>query len=179
AVAGRSFIACGNCGGSGLVKSTEASALTILRRIQAGLAQGGCVQVKVELPDEVATYLSNQKRAELFRLEKQYGLKIQISGQPGLPSHQFNLEFVRKDAPGKGGDDLEGKGPAEDPDRLAIEELKEETKESFIKKYLWPPAILRGIMKSSSSPSRPSPPAKEPEKPDDGVPDSPRASSQE
>ncbi|MBP1714695.1 MAG: ribonuclease [Deltaproteobacteria bacterium] len=179
AVAGRSFIACGNCGGSGLVKSTEAAALTILRRIQAGLAKGGCVQVKVELPDEVATYLSNQKRAELFRLEKQYGLKIQISGQPGLPSHQFNLEFVRKDAPGKGGDDLEGKGPAEDPDRLAIEELKEETKESFIKKYLWPPAILRGIMKSSSSPSRPSPPAKEPEKPDDGVPDSPRASSQE
>ena len=98
AVAGRSFIACGNCGGSGLVKSTEAAALTVLRRIQAGLAKGGCVQVKVELPDEVATYLLNQKRAELFRLEKQYGLKIQISGQPGLPSHQFNLEFVRKDA---------------------------------------------------------------------------------
>jgi len=179
AVAGGSFIACGNCGGSGLVKSTEAAALTILRRIQAGLAKGGCVQVKVELPDEVATYLLNQKRAELFRLEKQYGLKIQISGQPGLPSHQFNLEFVRKDAPGGRGEKAEGSGNPEDPDRQAIEELKEETKESFIKKYLWPPAILRGIMKSSSSSPRPSPPAKEPEKPGGGSSGSAAASSRE
>ena len=148
-----------------MVKSTEAAALTVLRKIQAGLAKGGCVQVKVELPDEVATYLLNQKRAELFRLEKQYGLKIQISGQPGLPSHQFNLEFVRKDAQGARAEDLEGKGSPEDPDRKAIEELKEETKESFIKKYLWPPSILRGFMKSSNPPLRPSVPEKEPEKP--------------
>ncbi len=171
AVAGRSFIACGNCGGSGLVKSTEAAALTILRRIQAGLAKGGCLQVKVELPDEVATYLLNQKRAELFRLEKQYGLKIQISGQPGLPSHQFNLEFVRKDThPGKGGD-TEGRVSPEDADRLAIEELKEETKEGFLKKYFWPPAIWRGFRKASAPPSPA--PVKEPEKSPEKPPDPP------
>jgi ribonuclease E len=164
ALAGRSFIPCGNCGGSGQVKSTEASALTILRRIQAGLAKGGCVQVKVELPDEVATYLLNQKRAELFRLEKQYGLKIQIIGQPGLPSHQFNLEFVRKDSQPQKGEETEGRVSPEDPDRIAIEEFKEETKEGFLKKYFWPPAIWRGIRKSSNVSSRPSASDKEPEK---------------
>jgi ribonuclease E len=178
AVAGRSFIACGNCGGSGLVKSTEAAALAVLRKIQAGLAKGGCLQVKVELPDEVATYLLNQKRAELFRLEKQYGLKIQISGQPGLPSHQFNLEFVRKDAHGERGEEPEGKSPGEDPDRRAIEELKEETKESFIKKYLWPPSILRGFMKSSNPPPRPSPEGKEAGKEPSG-PESPSPANRE
>jgi len=179
AVAGGSFIACGNCGGSGLVKSTEAAALTILRRIQAGLAKGGCVQVKVELPDEVATYLLNQKRAELFRLEKQYGLKIQIGGQPGLPSHQFNLEFVRKDAQGGCGENAEGIGNPEDPDRQAIEELKEETKESFIKKYFWPPAIWRGIMKASGSSSRVAEPVKEPEKSSPKNSDTPPTPAQE
>ncbi len=174
AVSGRSFIACGNCGGSGLVKSTEAAALTILRKIQAGLAKGGCTQVKVDLPDEVATYLLNQKRAELFRLEKQYGLKIQISGQPGLPSQEFNLECVRKDShPGKGGESEKRVSP-EDPDRLAIEEFKEETKEGFLKKYFWPPAIWRGFRKGSASASSSSAPVREveksPEKPEPPTP---------
>src|SRR4030042_840467 len=68
-----------------------------MRRIQAGLAKGGCIQVRVEVPEEVATYLLNQKRAELFRLEKQYCLKIQIAGQLGLPSHEYNVEFSRKE----------------------------------------------------------------------------------
>lgn len=160
AVIGRCFIPCAHCSGSGLVKSTEAAALTVLRKVQAGLAKGGCTQVKVELPDEVATYLLNQKRAELFRLEKQYGLKIQIIGYPGLPSHQYNLEFARRDTlprsektseklkePVIPPEEAEGKVSPEDADRLAIEELKKETKEGFIKKFFWPPSLWRGIRK--------------------------------
>lgn len=160
AVMGRCFIPCAHCSGSGLVKSTEAAALTVLRKVQAGLAKGGCTQVKVELPDEVATYLLNQKRAELFRLEKQYGLKIQIIGYPGLPSHQYNLEFARRDTlpraektPEKPKElvippeEAEGKVSPEDADRLAIEELKKETKEGFLKKFFWPPSLWRGIRK--------------------------------
>ncbi|MDI6753625.1 MAG: Rne/Rng family ribonuclease [Thermodesulfobacteriota bacterium] len=158
AVSERSFISCANCSGSGLVKSTEAAALTILRRVQAGLAKGGCTKVKVELPDEVATYLLNQKRAELVRLEKQYALKIQIIGQPGLPSHQYNLEFSRGESlphsektPEKT-TEIEGKVSPEEADRLAIEELKKETKESLLKKFFWPPSLWRGIRKSVPPP---------------------------
>jgi ribonuclease E len=180
AVSGRSFISCANCSGSGLVKSTEAAALTVLRRVQTGLAKGGCIQVKVELPDEVATYLLNQKRAELFRLEKQYGLKIQIIGQPGLPSHQYHLEFSRSeslprsekspDKPPESPPHLEGgegKVSSEEADRLAIEELKKETKESLLKKFFWPRSFWRGIRKvpppSSSTTSPPKTQAKVPQ----------------
>ncbi len=168
AVSGRSFVSCANCAGSGLVKSTEAAALTVLRRVQAGLAKGGCIQVRVELPDEVATYLLNQKRAELFRLEKQYGLKIQIIGQAGLPIHQYHLDFSRKDAltlqekPLEKPKELrapleerERKASSEEADHLAIEELKKETKEGFLKKFFWPPSLWRGIRKSSSHASPP------------------------
>jgi len=178
AVSGRSFIPCVNCSGSGLVKSTEAAALTVLRRIQAGLAKGGCTQVKVELPDEVANYLLNQKRAELFRLEKQYNLKIQIVGQPGLPSHQYTLDFARKEpllfsekTPDKPKEAppplerLEGKVSPEEADRLAIEELKMETKESFLKKFLWLPSFWRGIRKTAPPSLSPSPPAEDKPKP--------------
>jgi ribonuclease E len=186
AVSGRSFLPCANCHGSGLVKSTEAAALTVLRRVQAGLAKGGCTQVRVVLPDEVATYLLNQKRAEVFRLEKQYDLKIQIIGQPGLPSHQYNLEFSRKESlprlerasdkpiePLPPLEGLEGKDSPEEADRLAIEELKKETKESLLKKFFWPPSFWRGIRKAPppvSSTGSPSgdptqTPEKAPEKP--------------
>jgi len=168
AVSGRSFIPCANCSGSGLVKSTEAAALNVMRRIQAGLAKGGCIQVRVEVPEEVATYLLNQKRAELFRLEKQYGLKIQIVGELGLPSHEYNVEFSRKEPhphPEKGQgkpadvptlpEGKEEKVSPEEADRLAIEELKKEAKESFLKKFFWPPSFWRGIRKASSPPAPP------------------------
>lgn len=163
AVAGRSFIPCAHCDGSGLVKSKEAAALTVLRQIRAGLARGGCTSVKAQIPEEVATYLLNQKRSELLRLEKLYDLKIQIIGQPGILSRQSNIECYRgkssiylestlekaTGSPSFPGE-LAQKVSSEEADRLAIEELKKETKESFFKRYLWPPSFWRGIRKPAT-----------------------------
>ena len=160
----KSFIPCGYCDGTGQVKSTESAALTVLRKVRAGLAKGGCTQVKIELSDEVANYLFNQKRGELLRLEKLYRLKIQIIGQPGLPVHQFSMDFSRGELPSRVEKvQREAKGVTassesgtekvtpEEADRLAIEELKKETKEGFLKKFLWPPSLWRGIRKPSSA----------------------------
>jgi ribonuclease E len=173
ALSEKSLIPCGYCEGTGMVKSTESAALTALRKVRAGLAKGGCTQVKVELSDEAANYLFNQKRSELLRLEKLYGLKIQIIGQPKLPVHQFHIDFSRREAPSRvekiHGESkrisgvLQAKGERgilEDADRLAIEELKKETKDGFLKKFFWPPSLWKGIRKSSPTPS-PSPPPKE------------------
>ncbi|MBI4495526.1 MAG: Rne/Rng family ribonuclease [Deltaproteobacteria bacterium] len=160
AVTGRSFTICTHCHGTGLVKSIEAAALAVMRKIQAGLAKGGCNRVRAEVPEEVATYLLNQKREELLHLEKQYGLKIQIIGLPGVPSHFHNLEFGRKESPARlevpekpveipvTREEREEKS-LEEADRQAIEELKEETKEGLLKKFLWPPSFWRGIRRSS------------------------------
>ncbi|NWF56901.1 MAG: ribonuclease E/G [Syntrophaceae bacterium] len=165
ALSEKTFIPCENCEGTGLVKSTESAALSVLRQLRAGLARGGCTQVRVELPDEMATYLLNQKREELFRLEKLYGLKIQIAGHPGLPHHRTHIEFTRGEAPrADRSPQKKREGPTlpeghpervtqEEADRLAIEELKKETKESFLKKFFWPPSLWRGIRK----PSKPAP----------------------
>jgi ribonuclease E len=162
----KTLVPCANCEGIGLVKSTESAALAVLRQVRAGLARGGCTRVRVELPEEVATYLLNQKREELFRLEKVYGLKIQIAGQPGLPPHQINTDFTRGESsraeriPQKRKEVTSSpevrpeRVTPEEADRLAIEELKKETKESFLKKFFWPPSFWRGIMKPSA-PSTP------------------------
>jgi ribonuclease E len=164
ALSEKTLVPCGYCEGTGRVKSTESAALAVLRQVRAGLAKGGCTRVRVELPEEMATYLLNQKREELFRLEKIYGLKLQIVGQPGLPHRQIHIEFTRgeisrgaKPSPKKREGPRRGEGypekvTPEEADRLAIEELKKETKEGFLKKFLWPPALWRGILKPSASP---------------------------
>jgi hypothetical protein len=53
--------------------------------------------------------------------------------------------------PGAG---LAEKVSPEEADRLAIEELRKETKESLLKKFFWPPSFWRGIFKTPS-PSSP------------------------
>jgi len=156
ALAGRSFLPCPHCGGSGLIKSVETAALTVLRKIQAGLARGGYVHVRVEVPIEIATYLLNQKRAKLLRLEKQYRLQVQIVGQAGLERHQYNLEFFPREAPPQSEKapgtsapplpEAERASP-EEADIQAIEELKKETKEGFLKRFFWPPSFWRGSPK--------------------------------
>lgn len=164
----RSFIPCAHCGGSGLVKSIEAAALSVLRKVQACLAKGGCTYLKAEVPEEVATYILNQKRAELLRLEKQFRLQIQIVAQPGLPSHQYNLEFQRPERGSEKSqesfDALEKESPRvspEEDDLQAIEELKKETKESFLRKFFWLPSLWRGGRKNPPSPHLPDLPVEE------------------
>jgi ribonuclease E len=169
ALSEKTLIPCEHCEGTGLVKSTESAALKVLRQVRAGLARGGCTQVRVQLPDEVATYLQNQKREELIRLEKVYGLKIQILGQPGLPHHEIDIDFTRREtARGERvplkktegtmiGESRPEKVTPEEADRLAIEELKKETKEGFLRKFFWPPALWRGIRKPSAPPSSSTP----------------------
>jgi ribonuclease E len=169
ALSEKTFAPCGNCEGTGLVKSTESAALSVLRQVRAGLARGGCTQVRVDLPDEVATYLLNQKREELIRLEKLFGLKIQIVGHPGLPHHRTHIGFHRGECSFRAEkaqpEAKEKVSPpelrrtrvtSEEADRLAIEELKKETKESFLKKFFWPPSLWREIWKTSAPPSSPS-----------------------
>lgn len=153
AVSERVFIPCRHCQGTGLEKSTEAAALSALRKIQSILARGDCTSMRMELPDEVATYLLNQKRSTLLHLEKLYGLTIQIIGRPDLLSHQYHLTFARKEAPLPKEEILEKpfappeeglpKVSLEEADRIAIEELKKETKESFLKKLFWPPSFWK------------------------------------
>ncbi|MBI5378968.1 MAG: Rne/Rng family ribonuclease [Nitrospirae bacterium] len=90
------YVTCFHCGGSGLVRSTESLALIILRKIQAGLAKGNAARVEGALSTEVASYLLNQKRGDLARLEQEHGVIIHLVGESELLSGQFRLEFIKQ-----------------------------------------------------------------------------------
>ncbi len=96
ALAEGTFLLCPHCEGSGRVKSPEAQAVAFLRRIHTTCAKGVFEKVEAKVPSEVADYLLNAKREELFELEKSLKLTIDIKGQLNYISGQSDLEMYRR-----------------------------------------------------------------------------------
>ncbi|MBN2644009.1 MAG: ribonuclease E/G [Desulfuromonadaceae bacterium] len=86
---------CPHCQGTGRIRSEEARALSLLRRIQAGTAKGQIEQVVGTVAVDVATYLLNNKRRELHDIEQRYQLRILIRPDINYLPDQSEIEFIR------------------------------------------------------------------------------------
>lgn len=93
-----SYVSCLRCSGTGVVRSTEATALTYLRKIWLELSRGKANQVRGSFSTEVADYLLNKKRAELLKLENQYAANIQIEGRQDITPGEGQLKFSHTEA---------------------------------------------------------------------------------
>jgi ribonuclease E len=93
------YQSCPHCEGSGLVRSTVACALSVLRRIRAEAAKDTLGAVNAQLPMDVAFYLLNQKRKEIAQLEEEYNLTLNLVGNPLARQNEHTMEFVRRPAP--------------------------------------------------------------------------------
>jgi len=92
-----SFHQCPMCHGSGMVRSTEATAIHYFRKIWLTLAQKKIASVKATLSLDVANYLLNNKRTDIMDLEARYLTTIFIEGSTTLLPHEGNLEFTPKE----------------------------------------------------------------------------------
>jgi len=92
---------CPHCGGSGFIRSTESTALYVLRSIEEEGARGRSAEICVYVPTGVALYILNQKRDSLNQIEARYGLKVVIGRDDGLIPPNFRLERLRAYAPGE------------------------------------------------------------------------------
>ena len=89
---------CPHCEGSGLIRSTVAFALSVLRQIRAEAAKDTLATVNAQLPMDVAFYLLNQKRKEIAQLEEEYNLTLNLVGNPLARQNEHSMEFVRRTA---------------------------------------------------------------------------------
>jgi ribonuclease E len=90
----RSYRTCPTCGGSRLVPTAENQAITVLRQMQEGAAQGDLVEVRGAMLQDGLLYLLNQKREEVLRLEKDYNVRVSIGVASG--PEECRLEFIRR-----------------------------------------------------------------------------------
>ncbi|MGX0903548.1 ribonuclease E [Roseovarius sp. MBR-79] len=83
---------CPHCHGTGLIRSDDSMALSILRQIEEEGTRGRSREVLVRAPVAIANFLINQKREHIAQIEQRYGLSVRIEGDPALVSPDFTLE---------------------------------------------------------------------------------------
>jgi ribonuclease E len=87
---------CEVCGGTGWLRTPESHALSLLRRIEARLAQGEVGEVRVVTHKETAEYIQNVNRRELFELERRYGARIVVSARAEMDRGKDDVSFLSK-----------------------------------------------------------------------------------
>jgi ribonuclease E len=96
-----STVTCSHCAGTGLVRSTESTALRVLRGLEEEGEKNRAAAVTVKIADEVALYILNQKRQELSRIEAEHGMQITFEPREGLAAGSFELERTKSRDPGE------------------------------------------------------------------------------
>jgi ribonuclease E len=89
------FEVCPACGGNGLRRTTESTALAILRKLEEEGIKHRVSEVSVAMPPAVAMYLLNQKRRSLLAIEDRYGMSVGIAEDPSLVPPDHRIERLR------------------------------------------------------------------------------------
>ncbi|MDP4537323.1 ribonuclease E [Alkalimonas collagenimarina] len=88
---------CPRCHGRGTIRSTESSALSILRLIEEESIKENTSQIQAQVPISVATYLMNEKRDAVRRIEKRQGIDVFIIPNEYMETPHFEVIRVRID----------------------------------------------------------------------------------
>ncbi len=83
---------CAHCHGTGLIRSDDSLALSILRAIEEEGTRKRSREVLVKAPVSVANFLINAKREHIANIEARYGLSVRIEADPTLISPDFAIE---------------------------------------------------------------------------------------
>ncbi|MEX2201859.1 MAG: ribonuclease E/G, partial [Dongiaceae bacterium] len=92
---------CRHCRGIGHVRSTESTALHILRSLEDEAIRKPAPGFSVRTPTAVALYILNQKRRALAELELRHGVKVYVNGDDALIPPDFELERMKELPPGE------------------------------------------------------------------------------
>jgi ribonuclease E len=76
ALAETSYIPCPRCSGTGHIRSTESAALHILRILEEEAMKDNTAAVHAQVPVDVATFLLNEKRADVQAIEQRHKVNV-------------------------------------------------------------------------------------------------------
>lgn len=75
---------CPHCQGKGIVRTTESSAVYVLRGIEEEGIKNRSSKINVFIPTDIAIYILNQKRQMLVNLEQKYKMEVIISADDSI-----------------------------------------------------------------------------------------------
>ncbi len=83
---------CPHCHGTGLIRSDDNLALTILRQLEEEGTRRRSREVLLKAPVAIVNYLMNHKREHIAQIELRYGMGIRVEADPFLISPDFSIE---------------------------------------------------------------------------------------
>ncbi|KZN28411.1 hypothetical protein N480_09965, partial [Pseudoalteromonas luteoviolacea S2607] len=88
---------CPRCSGQGTIRSNESIALSILRLIEEEAIKENTAQVNAQVPVKVGSYLLNEKRRAVQRIEKRHNCHVVIIPNQHLETPHYEVVRLRKD----------------------------------------------------------------------------------
>ena len=86
---------CSHCHGTGLIRSEENLALSIIRQIEDEGVRGRSSEIIVKCPVSVANFIVNQKREHIANIEARFSLFVRINADTALVSPEYSIEKLR------------------------------------------------------------------------------------
>lgn len=90
-------IPCPRCHGTGHIRGIESTALHILRITQEDAMKENSAIIQVQLPVEVATFLLNEKRADIHKIEQRMGVEVVLIPNIHLETPNYNILRIKHD----------------------------------------------------------------------------------
>ncbi len=97
ALAEASYITCPRCTGTGHIRSIESAALHILRILEEESMKENTGALHVQVPVDVATFLLNEKRVDIARIEMRHRVNLMIIPNRHLETPQHEIIRLRHD----------------------------------------------------------------------------------
>jgi ribonuclease E len=88
---------CPRCNGTGHIRGIESTALHILRITQEEAMKDNSAIIQVQLPVEAATFLLNEKRADIHKIEQRTGVEVVLIPNIHLETPNYNILRIRLD----------------------------------------------------------------------------------
>lgn len=90
-------IPCPRCHGTGHIRGIESTALHILRITQEEAMKENSAIIQVQLPVEAATFLLNEKRADIHKIEQRMGVEVVLIPNIHMETPNYTITRVRSD----------------------------------------------------------------------------------
>src|SRR5690349_9083577 len=88
---------CPRCSGTGFIRGTESTALHVLRIVQEEAMKENTGAVHAQVPVDVASFLLNEKRAEIQKLESRLKVNIVLVPNQHLDTPHYKMQRLRHD----------------------------------------------------------------------------------
>jgi ribonuclease E len=138
--------ACPRCSGTGHIRGIESTALHILRITQEEAMKDNSAIIQVQLPVEAATFLLNEKRADIHKIEQRMGVEVILIPNIHMETPNYSITRIKLDDVNE-----ESAKPSYNmveipPETAYVRNIGEDSKPSA------PEAVVKGIRAATAAP---------------------------